>query len=87
MISKFKNQCRFFVVLIMAAVSVLFSSCGNEKNKVDDDTIANDSVSQELDSVLKEDSTVTAIYQLTKEDSTKFVDSIARTKNRIRDFN
>ncbi|MEO5642240.1 MAG: hypothetical protein ABIQ40_05185 [Bacteroidia bacterium] len=85
--NKFKNQCRFFAVLFVASGFVVFSSCENEKKSVDDDTIANDSVSQELDSVLKEDSTVTAIYQLTKEDSTKFADSIVRTKNRIRDFN
>lgn len=81
-------QPRFLAALLLAIGSVLFSSCGNSDHVIENDSMPlADSTPPDLDSVLKADSTVTASYHLSKEDSTEIADSLARTKNRIRDFN
>lgn len=68
--------------------SMLVLSCGDDgKDKAGDSVLNTDSVPPDLDSVLKSDSSVTASYHISKEDSTRIADSIARTKNHIRDFN
>jgi hypothetical protein len=68
--------------------SLLFSSCGNDgEDKTADSVLKTDSVLPDLDSMLKADSTVTASYRMSKEDSARVADSVAKTKNPIRDFN
>lgn len=86
------RQSRFLAALMMVFGSLLFSSCGNDA--CDDDTVDGgigpmmDSIPQNADSIRKADSIeATTSYHMSKEDSTKIADSIARTKNQIRDFN
>jgi hypothetical protein len=74
--------------LIFFFALFIVSSCGNGAADKDKDSILEtDSIPPDLDSTLNADSVVTASYHMSKEDSTRIADSIARKKNPIRDFN
>ena len=74
--------------MLFAFSTLLLLSCGNGQNDADEDSLQNaDSIPPNLDSILKADSVVTASYHQSKEDSMKVADSVAKTKNPIRDFN
>jgi hypothetical protein len=76
-------------VLLITGIFLL-SSCGNNSGDENADSASkHDTALNKLDpdSVAKTDSTVTASYHISKADSTRIADSIARTKNPVRDFN
>jgi ABC-type Fe3+-citrate transport system substrate-binding protein len=83
-----KNKIIPVVLLIITAL--LVSSCGNNSGDENADSAAKHDTAKnkpDADSVVKSDSTVTASYHMSKADSAHIADSIAKTKDPIRDFN
>ncbi len=88
------RQSRFLAALILVFGSLLFSSsCGFTAgepvdSQVDGGIVVLDSVLEETDSADgANNGEVGPAYHISKEDSTRISDSVARTKNSIRDFN
>ncbi len=93
MLPKLKfRQSRFLAAVILVFGSLLFSSsCGFIAGEptvpqVDGGVFLMDSVQEKTDSADNANNEGSA-YHISKEDSARIADSVARTKNAIRDFN
>ncbi len=79
---------KFLSVLIVPTLLISIPSCGNGTEDVDEGgEIHNNDTLPDADSLAKADSVVTGSYHISKEDSIKVADSVAHTKDPIRDFN
>ncbi len=88
------SQTRFLAAVFLVFGSLLFSSsCGFTAGEpmdtqADGGVVMLDSTYEKIDSVDNESNEdAGAAYHISKEDSTRISDSVARTKNSIRDFN
>ena len=80
---------RFLAAIAIAFTPFIFSSCGNDNDHVVGDVAytpdSTEIAKNKADSIEKAEAEIIKI-QFSKEDSSKAADSVAKTKNPIRDF-